>query len=80
MGYALSSYQAVCKNIVANSSQDPATMPKFEKSFYKEDPAVAARTPVEIEAFRLEKQMRVQGRDVPKPVVTFDEAGFPSTY
>lgn len=55
-------------------------MPKFEKSFYKEDPAVAARTPVEIEAFRLEKQMRVQGRDVPKPVVTFDEAGFPSTY
>lgn len=59
---------------------DPATMPKFEKSFYKEDPAVAARTPVEIEAFRLEKQMRVQGRDVPKPVVTFDEAGFPSMY
>lgn len=61
-------------------SIDPATMPKFEKSFYKEDPAVSSRTPAEIEAFRAEKQMRVQGRDVPKPVITFDEAGFPSMY
>jgi hypothetical protein len=24
--------------------------------------------------------MRVQGTDVPKPVITFDEAGFPSMY
>ncbi|KAH0615038.1 uncharacterized protein H6S33_000674 [Morchella sextelata] len=59
-------------------SWDPSTLPKFEKSFYKEDPAVTARTGAEIEAFRAEKQMRVQGRDVPKPVITFDEAGFPS--
>lgn len=59
---------------------DPSTLPKFEKSFYKEDPAVTARTTAEIEAFRAEKQMRVQGRDVPKPVITFDEAGFPSMY
>ena len=44
----------------------------------KEAPTVASRTSAEIEAFRLEKQMRVQGRDVPKPVVDFDEAGFPS--
>lgn len=44
----------------------------------KEAPTVAARTPQEVEAFRAEKQMRVQGVDVPKPVITFDEAGFPS--
>ncbi|PWW75458.1 P-loop containing nucleoside triphosphate hydrolase protein [Tuber magnatum] len=59
-------------------SWDMNSLPKFEKSFYKEAPTVASRTSTEIEAFRLEKQMRVQGRDVPKPVVDFDEAGFPS--
>jgi|TARA_R110002003_G_scaffold127_7_gene11939 ATP-dependent RNA helicase DDX5/DBP2 len=53
-------------------------MPKFEKSFYKEDPAVAARTPAEVDAFRKEHQMTVQGTNIPKPVTTFDEAGFPS--
>ncbi|KAF8250855.1 P-loop containing nucleoside triphosphate hydrolase protein [Wilcoxina mikolae CBS 423.85] len=57
---------------------DPSTLPKFEKSFYKEAPSVANRSPQEVEAFRAEKQMRVQGTDVPKPVITFDEAGFPS--
>ncbi|KAI9689774.1 MAG: ATP-dependent RNA helicase dbp2 [Bathelium mastoideum] len=56
---------------------DLNTLPKFEKSFYKEDPAVAARTPAQVEAFRRENQITVQGRDVPKPVETFDEAGFP---
>jgi ATP-dependent RNA helicase DDX5/DBP2 len=57
---------------------DLSTLPKFEKSFYKEAPAVASRGPQEVEAFRAEKQMRVAGTDVPKPVMTFDEAGFPS--
>ena len=52
-------------------------MPKFEKSFYKEDPAVAARTHGQVEAFRRENQISVQGHDVPKPVETFDEAAFP---
>ncbi|KAL7276915.1 ATP-dependent RNA helicase dbp2 [Rhizina undulata] len=57
---------------------DLHTLPKFEKSFYKESINVAGRSPQEVETFRAEKQMRVQGRDVPKPVLTFDEAGFPS--
>ncbi|KAL2358697.1 Phosphomethylpyrimidine kinase-domain-containing protein [Cryomyces antarcticus] len=56
---------------------DPNTMPKFEKSFYKEDPAVAARSQSEVDAFRKEHQITVQGRNIPKPVETFDEAGFP---
>lgn len=58
-------------------SWDPATMPKFEKSFYKEDPAVSGRSQEEVDAFRREAQITIQGRDVPKPVETFDEAGFP---
>ena len=57
--------------------QDLNSLPKFEKSFYKEDNAVAARTPAQVDAFRKTQQITVQGRNVPKPVETFDEAGFP---
>lgn len=56
---------------------DLNTLPKFEKQFYKEDAAVAARSQPEIEAFRRKQQITVAGRNVPKPVETFDEAGFP---
>lgn len=56
---------------------DMNTMPKFEKSFYKEDPAVASRSKAEVEAFRQTNAISIQGHDVPKPVTTFDEAGFP---
>ncbi|KAK9790370.1 putative ATP-dependent RNA helicase DBP2 [Seiridium cardinale] len=56
---------------------DISTMPKFEKSFYKEDDAVAQRSPQEVDRFRRDHKMTVHGSDVPKPVETFDEAGFP---
>jgi len=56
---------------------DLNTMPKFEKSFYKEDPAVTSRSPAEVEAFRRDNQIAIQGKNVPRPVQTFDEAGFP---
>jgi ATP-dependent RNA helicase DDX5/DBP2 len=61
-----------------NISPDLDTMPKFEKSFYKEDPAVTARTASEVAEYRKEHQMTVKGENIPKPVTTFDEAGFPS--
>ncbi|KAF3021894.1 ATP-dependent RNA helicase dbp2 [Neopestalotiopsis sp. 37M] len=54
-----------------------STLPKFEKSFYKEDDAVANRSAHEVDRFRKDHKMTVHGRDVPKPVETFDEAGFP---
>ncbi|OXV06342.1 hypothetical protein Egran_05892 [Elaphomyces granulatus] len=56
---------------------DLATMPKFEKSFYKEDPLVTNRSIRDMEQFRKEHQITVQGKNVPRPVETFDEAGFP---
>ncbi|PGH27063.1 ATP-dependent RNA helicase DBP2 [Polytolypa hystricis UAMH7299] len=56
---------------------DLSTMPKFEKSFYKEHVNVTSRTPEEVDAFRKEQQMTVQGKNVPRPVETFDEAAFP---
>lgn len=59
-------------------SWDLASMPKFEKHFYHEDPAISARSEEDVARFRKESQMTIQGRDVPRPVETFDEAGFPS--
>ncbi|KAL8304594.1 hypothetical protein RB597_004278 [Gaeumannomyces tritici] len=56
---------------------DLNTMPKFEKSFYKEDDAVAKRSAAEVDKFRRDHAMTTFGTDIPKPVETFDEAGFP---
>ena len=56
---------------------DPSTLPKFEKSFYKENTAVTNRSPAEVDKFRRDHAMTIAGQDVPKPVETFDEAGFP---
>ncbi|KAF4945698.1 hypothetical protein FSARC_14387, partial [Fusarium sarcochroum] len=60
-----------------NQEWDINTLPKFEKSFYKEHPDVEGRSDPEVEAFRRKHQMTIAGKDVPKPVETFDEAGFP---
>lgn len=56
---------------------DLDALPKFEKNFYTEDPAVAARSDAEVAQFRKENDMMVVGQNVPKPITTFDEAGFP---
>jgi ATP-dependent RNA helicase DDX5/DBP2 len=53
-------------------------MPKFEKSFYKEDPAVTNRSEAEVAKFRADHAITVAGKNVPRPVHTFDEAGFPA--
>ncbi|KAJ8594498.1 DEAD-domain-containing protein [Rhizopogon salebrosus TDB-379] len=49
----------------------------FEKNFYVEDKRVSALTEREVEDFRRTKEIKVQGRGVPRPVMSFDEAGFP---
>ncbi|TVY52580.1 ATP-dependent RNA helicase dbp2 [Lachnellula cervina] len=58
-------------------SWDLNAMPKFDKSFYKEDPLVTNRSEADVLKFRKEHSIAVQGNDVPRPVETFDEAGFP---
>ncbi|KAH8879838.1 DEAD-domain-containing protein [Thozetella sp. PMI_491] len=60
-----------------NQEWDLSTLPKFEKSFYKENPAVMNRSPAEVDKFRRDHSIAVSGQDVPKPVENFDEAGFP---
>ncbi|KAJ5938554.1 hypothetical protein N7466_001688 [Penicillium verhagenii] len=57
---------------------DIDSMPKFEKSFYKEHPDVTARSDAEVDEFRKKSDMAIQGRNVPRPVETFDEANFPA--
>jgi ATP-dependent RNA helicase DDX5/DBP2 len=68
-------------NLGANLKEqhwDMATMPRFEKSFYKENENVANRSARDVDAFRREKEISVQGRNVPRPVESFEEAGFPA--
>ena len=56
---------------------DLESLPKFEKNFYNEHPNVTARTDREIEQFRKENEMSILGHDIPHPITSFDEAGFP---
>ncbi|CAI0392224.1 unnamed protein product [Linum tenue] len=49
----------------------------FEKNFYVESPTVAAMSDREVEEYRLRREITVEGRDVPKPVLSFDDVGFP---
>jgi ATP-dependent RNA helicase DDX5/DBP2 len=49
----------------------------FEKNFYVEDKRVSSKSDREIDEFRKTKEIRIQGRDVPRPVTSFDEVGFP---
>lgn len=57
---------------------DLSTLPKFEKSFYKENANVTNRSARDVDNFRREKEISVQGKHVPRPVESFDEAGFPA--
>ncbi|XP_068665973.1 DEAD-box ATP-dependent RNA helicase 20-like [Aristolochia californica] len=49
----------------------------IEKNFYVESLAVQAMPAEEVARYRMSRQIRVEGRDVPKPVRTFAEANFP---
>lgn len=56
---------------------DHSTLTKFEKNFYVEDPRITARSEREINQFRAEKEIQVFGKNIPKPISNFSEAGFP---
>lgn len=48
----------------------------FKKDFYIPHPAVASRSPYEVEAFRQAKEITTDV-DAPNPIQNFDEANFP---
>jgi ATP-dependent RNA helicase DDX5/DBP2 len=52
----------------------------FEKNFYVEHPAVSSLSEEEVAAYRRKREISVEGRNVPKPVRTFEEASFPGAW
>ncbi|EIW84189.1 RNA helicase [Coniophora puteana RWD-64-598 SS2] len=60
-----------------NIDWSSAKLERFEKNFYVEDKRVSAMSDREIEEFRRTKEIKIHGRDVPRPVTSFDELGFP---
>lgn len=67
---------------------DNLTLPKqdfdnlipFEKNFYVEHPSVSAMTEDDVLQYRRRREITVEGRNVPKPVRTFEEASFPGDH
>ncbi|CAH3013581.1 unnamed protein product [Porites evermanni] len=57
---------------------DLDALPKFKKDFYREHPNVQNRSMQEIDGYRQHSELTVHGRNVPKPVFAFEEAGFPN--
>ena len=55
-------------------------LPHFEKNFYIEASSVAEMTEREVEEYRKRREITVEGRDVPKPVKSFRDVGFPGTF
>lgn len=64
--------------VAPNWDEELPNLPVFEKNFYQEHPDVAQMSESEVIEFRKENEMTISGHDVPKPIRSFDEAGFPS--
>ncbi|XP_077491005.1 putative ATP-dependent RNA helicase DDX5 isoform X1 [Amblyomma americanum] len=56
---------------------DLSRLPPFQKDFYKEHPTTAHRPKHEVEAFRKQHDITIRGKDVPNPILTFEEANLP---
>jgi len=52
-------------------------LPVFEKNFYLEHPDVSRRSDREADAWRRDNGISIEGKGVPKPVFTFEEASMP---
>uniref|UniRef100_A0A7S3QTV7 RNA helicase n=1 Tax=Dunaliella tertiolecta TaxID=3047 RepID=A0A7S3QTV7_DUNTE len=69
---------AASQKFLGSSLTAAQGLPIFKKNFYVEHPSVAARSESEVEEYRRQNQILVQGDGVPKPILTFDEASFPA--
>lgn len=76
-GFSRSFHTQPQELIAPNWDEELPNLPKFEKNFYVEHETVRNRSDAEVEAFRKENEMTIYGKDIPKPITTFDEAGFP---
>ncbi|CAN7943548.1 unnamed protein product, partial [Ixodes pacificus] len=56
---------------------DRIQLQPFQKNFYQEHVDTASRSEEEIEQHRQQHEMTLRGRDVPRPILTFQEGCFP---
>jgi ATP-dependent RNA helicase DDX5/DBP2 len=56
---------------------DFSKLDPIKKDVYQENDEVAALTTEEVMAFRKAGEMTIQGKNVPKPIMKFHQAGFP---
>ena len=63
--------------VAPNWDVELPNLPTFEKNFYVEHEDVRNRNDGEIAQFRKENEMTITGDNIPKPITSFDEAGFP---
>ncbi|CAG2061734.1 unnamed protein product, partial [Timema podura] len=56
---------------------DLSRLQPFRKDFYVPHPDIANRSSQDVEEFRSNKEITLKGRNIPNPIRTFEEAGFP---
>lgn len=56
---------------------DLSALPKFEKNFYHESHTTAARQKHEVDQLYATHEISLRGKNIPKPIMTFQEANFP---
>jgi superfamily II DNA/RNA helicase len=59
------------------SRWEPEKLPSIKKNFFIEHPASKARTNEEINEYWRSNNMFVNGKDIPRPCLKFEEASFP---
>ena len=57
--------------------QDFENLTPFEKNFYVETLGIACMTEDEVKEYHNRREITIDGRDIPKPVKSFGDAGFP---
>jgi len=60
-----------------NINWDLSKLPKFEKDFYVEHPDISKRSKSTVDSFYRKHEISLMGKDIPKPVMSFEESPFP---
>ena len=74
--YGKDKYEGLGSNLREQDWSQMQLLP-FKKNFYQPHPNVVNRSHRELEEFRKERLIHVEGKDIPGPVLDFEEAQFP---
>ncbi|KAL1447876.1 hypothetical protein MTO96_044196 [Rhipicephalus appendiculatus] len=67
----------MCSATIGGSTKERVLLPAFKKDLYREHIVTALRSASEVDVYRKDNEITVAGRDVPKPILSFDETDFP---